>query len=120
MRPLTISLIAIIIVTLLQMTESKPKFGMAMKKIPFRKLKKILKIGSGASSMMMAAGLVDEIGLNAHGNKWSFQYFDDKFAMISTQMNLINQELQAMVTGIELHEFKISQNRNHIIIIACV
>ena len=104
--------------TLLHISECS-KFK-ALKKLHFKKLRKMISHGAGASSLMMAAGLIDDIGSNSHGKTWSFEYFDEKCAMISTQMNLINRELQAICNHLEAHEFRIQANHHHIIIIACV
>ena len=72
--------------------------GLARKTIPFKKMRKIYK---GAAGVALAASMIDEIGAKSHGGKWDIDYYDTKFAMISSQITAIQLENKIIMQHLE-------------------
>ena len=77
------------------------------KKMTYKVMKEITK---GAAKGAMGDSILAEIGLVNHGSKWKFSYYDEKFNLISTNMALIEDEIQTIAAYINKYLEKEVQN----------
>ena len=66
--------------------------------MPIKRLRKLYK---GITRASDGASLVNEIAEISHGNRWSLDYYDSKLAMVSTQLQNIQEEVKVIIESIE-------------------
>ena len=102
MKLLTIGLVLLIISN---NAECGSKAAKLLAKASMRTFKKL---ANKSAKSFIAASLFSGIGSNNHGSKWSFEYFDQKFASIETTFEMIQSEIDTLSNIIEAVE-----GRNH-------
>ena len=83
----------------------------------FKKLKDILKIASHGS---LPISVIGDIAMADHGEVWSFNYFDNKFDMIASNLKLLDSEVKAISGFVEALEQTTNNQRTTQIIVGCV
>ena len=83
----------------------------------FKKLKDILKIASHGS---LPTSVIGDIAMADHGEVWSFNYFDNKFDMIASNLKLLDCEVKAISGFVEALEQTTNNHRTTQIIVGCV
>ena len=88
-----------------------------VKHMPYRKMRKVLK---QAKDGVMVASIIDEIGQTTHGGSWKHSYYDNKFSMISNNLDIINEDIKGMGSYLHTLEGASQTSKTSTIIIGCV
>ena len=94
-------IIIIIVAFLATQSECKLKPSKLLRKISIKSYRHLAQ--KGAKSLL-AASLFSGIGTPDHGHSWSLEYFDKKFATISTTFEMLQTEIETLANIIEATE----------------
>ena len=83
----------------------------------FKRMKDLLKIASHGA---LPTSVIGDIAMPDHGNVWSFNYFDNKFDMIASNLKLLDSEVKAISGFVEALEQTTNNHRTTQIIVGSI
>ena len=83
----------------------------------FKRMKELLKIASHGA---LPTSVIGDIAMPDHGNVWSFNYFDNKFDMIASNLKLLDSEVKAISGFVEALEQTTNNHRTTQIIVGSI